>query len=114
MLKEQLSELNSSLELYQSNRVDSLLPMIPVSLRDTKSLNLGQPLKVVLEAHYFEAFSAHEESIAMLEDMRESVRTPSRSHEGISLLFRYYNQLKFLEKRFFTSDGTCKGLQFTW
>ena len=35
LLKEQLAELNSSMEIYQ-NREDVVMPMIPLGLKETK------------------------------------------------------------------------------
>lgn len=41
------------------------------------------------------------------------MRTPLRDNSGIALLFRYYNQLYFVERRFFSSDRSL-GIYFEW
>ena len=43
----------------------------------------------------------------------QAVRTPSRDGHGISLLFQYYNQLHFVERRFYSPDRQT-GLFFEW
>lgn len=39
-------------------------------------------------------------------DTREAARTPSRDTTGINLIFRYYNLLYYVERRFFPY-GKC-------
>jgi BRO1-like domain. len=46
-------------------------------------------------------------------DMRQAMRTPNRDNSGISLLFQYYNQLYFIERRFFPPDRSL-GIYFEW
>lgn len=41
------------------------------------------------------------------------MRTPLRDTTGVSLLFRYYNQLYFVERRFFPPDRSL-GIYFEW
>lgn len=41
------------------------------------------------------------------------MRTPLRDNSGVALLFRYYNQLYFVERRFFSSDRSL-GIYFEW
>lgn len=43
----------------------------------------------------------------------QAVRTPVRDESGVDLLFQYYNQLYFMEKRFFPPDRRI-GIHFTW
>ncbi|XP_017869579.1 PREDICTED: rhophilin-2 [Drosophila arizonae] len=62
LLKEQLAELNSSVEIYQSERAS---------------------------------------------------KTPSRDGLGVALLFRYYNLLYYVERRFFPPDRNL-GVYFEW
>lgn len=41
------------------------------------------------------------------------MRTPLRDNTGVGLLFRYYNQLYFVERRFFPPDRSL-GIYFEW
>ena len=113
LLKEQMAELNSSVELYQ-DREEGVLPMIPLGLKETKELELRESFKEFLESHYFEDGGDYEEPLAELMDLRQAMRTPTRDSQGISLLFQYYNQLYFVERRFFTSDRSSGRLHFEW
>ena len=41
LLKEQLAELNSSMEVYQmQSKEDTLMPMIPLGLKETKEIDM--------------------------------------------------------------------------
>ncbi|KMR05080.1 rhophilin-2-like isoform x5 protein [Lasius niger] len=47
LLKEQLAELNSSVELYQNvDGVEPIMPMIPLGLKETKDIDFQDPFKV--------------------------------------------------------------------
>ena len=113
LLKEQLAQLNSSLELYQ-DKEEGVLPMIPLGLKETKELDLREPFKQFIECHYYENGEDYEESLAELMDFRQAMRTPTRDSQGISLLFQYYNQLHFVERRFFTSERNIGSIYFQW
>lgn len=41
------------------------------------------------------------------------MRTPQRNESGVDLLIEYFNQLHFIEKRFFPSDRVL-GAHFHW
>merc|ERR1719249_547211 len=45
LLKEQLAELNSSVELYQNNTNDDMIPMIPLGLKETKEIDFREPFR---------------------------------------------------------------------
>ncbi|KAL0116693.1 hypothetical protein PUN28_009957 [Cardiocondyla obscurior] len=50
LLKEQLAELNSSVELYQNVDGDEpIMPMIPLGLKETKDIDFRDPFKVSFE-----------------------------------------------------------------
>ncbi|RXG73688.1 Rhophilin-2-B [Armadillidium vulgare] len=89
LLKEQLGELNSSVEIYQGNRLDFILE------------------------HYSEEPSDYEEVITEFMELREAMRTPERDECGVSLLFEYFNQLYFIDRRFFPPDRSL-GIYFEW
>lgn len=41
------------------------------------------------------------------------MRTPSRNRAGLELLMEYYNQLYYLDQRFFAPHGSL-GVHFHW
>ena len=53
LLKEQLAELNSSVELYQmQNNSEVDVPMIPLGLKETKEIELRDSFKDFILEHY--------------------------------------------------------------
>ncbi|KAL2730333.1 rhophilin-2 isoform X3, partial [Vespula maculifrons] len=114
LLKEQLAELNSSVELYQNvDGEDPVMPMIPLGLKETKDIDFRDPFKDFILEHYSEDGENYEEAIAELMETRQATRTPTRDAAGIALLLRYYNQLYFIERRFFPPDRSL-GIHFEW
>jgi len=114
LLKEQLAELNSSVELYQmQNKSEVDIPMIPLGLKETKEIELRDSFKDFILEHYSEDGNYYENQLAELMDLRQAVRTPTRDRNGICLLFEYYNQLYFVERRFFPPDRSL-GIYFEW
>ena len=113
LLKEQLAELNSSMDVYQSSDMSTVMPMIPLGLKETNELELRNTLKEFIKCHYYEDGEDYEDVVAELMDLRQAIRTPSRDGHGISLLFQYYNQLHFVERRFYSPDKQS-GLFFEW
>ena len=48
LLKEQLAELNSSVEVYQNGTGEEPeIPMIPLGLKETKEIDFREPFKVL-------------------------------------------------------------------
>ena len=43
----------------------------------------------------------------------QACRTPVRTEDGIELLFKYYNHLYFVERRFFAPEVNL-GIYFEW
>ncbi|XP_053617928.1 rhophilin-2 isoform X3 [Plodia interpunctella] len=113
LLKEQLAELNSSVELYQNDSKECVMPMIPLGLKETKEVDFREPFKDFILEHYSEDAAAYEDAISDFMDMRQAMRTPVRSTAGVALLFKYYNQLYFIERRFFPPDRSL-GVYFEW
>jgi len=114
LLKEQLAELNSSVEVYQSpEQNDDHIPMIPLGLKETKDVPFQDPLQEFISDHYKECPAELEEAIAELSDTRQAMRTPSRDLTGIGLLYEYYNQLYYFERRFFSPERGL-GIYFEW
>ncbi|XP_014206839.1 rhophilin-2 isoform X2 [Copidosoma floridanum] len=114
LLKEQLAELNSCVEAYQNDTNDEVsMPLIPLGLKETKDIDFRDPFKDFILEHYSEDGENYEESIAELMETRLATRTPTRDAAGISLLLRYYNQLYYIERRFFPPDRSL-GIYFEW
>ncbi|GCB65810.1 hypothetical protein scyTo_0004862 [Scyliorhinus torazame] len=113
LLKEELEELNSSVEVYQNENESINVPMIPLGLKETKEVELTIPLKDVIEEHYNEAACKYEKELKELMDLRQAMRTPTRNEAGIELLMEYYNQLYFIDNRFFPPTKNM-GIFFHW
>ena len=115
LLKEQLSDLNSSMELYQMENTsrELLMPMIPLGLKETKEIEMKEVFRDFILEHYSEDGYHYDDQLAELMDLRRAMRTPTRDSNGISLLFEYYNQLYFVERRFFPPDRSL-GIYFEW
>ncbi|XP_078066593.1 rhophilin-2-like [Mustelus asterias] len=113
LLKEELEGLNGSVEVYQNEKDALCFPLIPLGLKETKEVDFVTPIKDLIQEHYSEDPAEYEDKILDVMDMRQAIRTPSRNVLGIELLISFYNQLNFLESRFFQPN--CQlGLFFTW
>lgn len=72
LLKEQMSEVNSSVEAYQNDtQKDLLLPMIPLGLKETKEINFMEQLSDFILEHYSEDSNLYEDAIIDLTDLRQ-------------------------------------------
>lgn len=129
------STLPSSAQSTKSSSLystDAIMPMIPLGLKETKEIDFRDPFKDFILEHYSEDANKYENAIADFMDTRQviaaplsrrqecnlflfaqAMRTPLRDSTGIALLFRYYNQLYFVERRFFSSDRSL-GIYFEW
>ncbi|XP_014024373.2 rhophilin-1 isoform X1 [Salmo salar] len=113
LLKEELEELNSSMEVYQTESEAINVPMIPLGLKETKEVDLTVPLKEYICEHYREDSSLFEKETKEFMELRQAMRTPSRNEAGLELLIEYYNQLYYLDQRFFPPHRTL-GVHFHW
>ncbi|XP_076352612.1 rhophilin-2-B-like isoform X1 [Tachypleus tridentatus] len=113
LLKEQLAELNSSVQMYQDESAQQLVPMIPLGLKETKDINFMEPFKDFISEHYREDGNNYETSIQELMSIRQALKTPSRDQSGVQLLFEYYNLLYYVERRFFPPHRNL-GIFFEW
>ncbi|GFY47371.1 rhophilin-2, partial [Trichonephila inaurata madagascariensis] len=100
LLKEQLADLNSSVQLYQNNSSIPTMPMVPLGLKETKEIDFKEPFKDFILEHYSEDDSKFDSAIQQLNQIRQAIRTPSRDASGVKMLFHYYNLLYFIDKRF--------------
>lgn len=98
---------------YFNSSSEPFMPMIPLGLKETKEVNFTDPFSDFILEHYSENSSTYEEAIADITDTRQAARTPTRDFQGIALLFRYYNLLYFVERRFFPPDRSL-GIYFEW
>ncbi|XP_037085642.1 rhophilin-2-B-like [Pollicipes pollicipes] len=112
-LKEELSDLNSSVEVYQNDSKTQHIPMIPFGLKETKHIDFTDAFKDFILEHYSEDADKYTAAIQEFTDIRQAMRTPQRSKTGLALLFEYYNQLYFVERRFFPPDRSL-GVHFEW
>uniref|UniRef100_H3CBS1 Rhophilin Rho GTPase binding protein 1 n=1 Tax=Tetraodon nigroviridis TaxID=99883 RepID=H3CBS1_TETNG len=113
LLKEELEELNSNMEVYQTDSETINVPMIPLGLKETKEVDFTLPIQDVLCEHYGEDSSGYNQEIQELMELRQAMRTPSRNQAGLELLMEYYNQLYYLDQRFFPLHGSL-GVHFHW
>nr|XP_014348562.1 PREDICTED: rhophilin-2 isoform X3 [Latimeria chalumnae] len=113
LLMEELEGLNSSVEVYQNENEMLSIPLIPLGLKETKEVDFTVAFKDFILEHYSEDSSNYETEIADLMDLRQACRTPSRTEAGVDLLMNYFNQLGFVENRFF-SPSRHMGIFFTW
>ncbi|GFO30993.1 rhophilin-2-like protein [Plakobranchus ocellatus] len=113
LLKEQLADMNSSVEVYQHENSTTHTPLIPLGLKETKRVDFSVAFKDEILQHYSEDGNKYIQEIKELNDLREAVRTPERSQAGVELLMEYYSQLGFVEKRFFSSKRHLS-LYFHW
>ncbi|RXN34940.1 rhophilin-1 isoform X1 [Labeo rohita] len=113
LLKEELEELNSSMNVYQTESETVSVPMIPLGLKETKEIDMTAPLQDFISEHYGEDASLYLNEIRDFMELRQAMRTPSRNEAGQELLTEYYNQLYFLDQRFFSPHRNL-GIHFHW
>ncbi|XP_059197133.1 rhophilin-1 [Centropristis striata] len=113
LLKEELEELNSNMEVYQTDSEAINVPMIPLGLKETKEVDFTVPIQDFICEHYGDDSSLYQQEIRELMELRQAMRTPSRTQSGLELLMEYYNQLFYLDQRFFPLHRTL-GVHFHW
>ncbi|XP_072152446.1 rhophilin-2-like [Bemisia tabaci] len=85
LLKEQLAELNSSVEIYQGESPEPMMPMVPLGLKETKEIDFREPFKDFILEHYSEDGTNYEAVIVEFMEMRQAMRTPNRDNSGIAV-----------------------------
>ncbi|KAM7409358.1 hypothetical protein PAMA_001031 [Pampus argenteus] len=113
LLKEELEELNSNMEVYQTDSEAVNVPMIPLGLKETKEVDFTVSIQDFICEHYGEDSSLYDKEITELMELRQAMRTPSRNQAGLELLMEYYNQLFYLDQRFFPLHRNL-GVHFHW
>ncbi|ESO82789.1 hypothetical protein LOTGIDRAFT_155816 [Lottia gigantea] len=113
LLKEELAELNSSVHIYQHDNCAKCVPMIPLGLKETTEVDCSVPIKDYLLEHYSEEPEKFINEIQELHNIRQAIRTPVRDIYGLELLMEYFNQLYYIEKRFFPTDKHLS-IHFHW
>ncbi|XP_051930331.1 rhophilin-1 isoform X2 [Hippocampus zosterae] len=113
LLKEELEDLNSNVEVYQTESEAAKAPMIPLGLKETKEADFSAPIQDFICQHYGEDGSLYRQEIRELMDLRQAMRTPTRNQTGLDLLMEYYNQLYYLDQRFFPPHRNL-GVLFHW
>uniref|UniRef100_A0A3P9CLU3 Rhophilin Rho GTPase binding protein 1 n=1 Tax=Maylandia zebra TaxID=106582 RepID=A0A3P9CLU3_9CICH len=102
LLKEELEELNSSMDVYQTDRCTNACVFVPLI-----------PGRDFICEHYGEDSFLYDKEIKELMELRQAMRTPSRNQAGLELLMEYYNQLYYLDQRFFSAQKNL-GVHFHW
>ena len=87
--------------------------MIPLGLKETKEIDFREPFRDFVLEHYSEEPEDYDDAVAEFMDVRQAMRTPTRDDHGIALLFEHFNQLYFVERRFFPPDRSL-GIFFEW
>ncbi|XP_018426246.1 PREDICTED: rhophilin-2 [Nanorana parkeri] len=118
VLKEELERLNISVlavtgVLQHYTGQSSSIPLIPLGLKETKDVDFTTQFKDFILEHYSEDGADYENELADLMDLRQACRTPSRDESGIDMLISYFQQLGFIENRFFPASRHM-GTLFTW
>lgn len=113
LLKEELEELNSNMEVYQTDSEAINVPMIPLGLKETKEVDFAVSIQDFICEHYGEESSLYDKELKELMELRQAMRTPSRNQAGLELLMEYYNQLYYLDQRFFPLHRNL-GVHFHW
>ena len=111
LLKEELSDLNSDVVVYQHENCSNNVPMIPLGLKETTDYDLTVPIKDFILEHYSEDGNLYQTEIEEFLITRKAIRTPQRNEEGIELLTEYINQLYYVERRF---SDRMTGIHFHW
>ncbi|KFO26823.1 Rhophilin-1 [Fukomys damarensis] len=115
----ELSYVNSNLQLLKEELegLSSMVDMEKPKGENCQALGAPEASTVLpqelISGHFGEDGAAYEAEILELEGLRQAMRTPSRDEAGLQLLEAYYNQLCFLDMRFF-SPARSPGLLFQW
>nr|XP_049582285.1 rhophilin-1 [Syngnathus scovelli] len=113
LLKEELEDLNSNMEVYQTDSEVVNVPLIPLGLKETKEVDFSTPIQDFIHEYYGEDGLLYQKEIKELMDLRQAMRTPARNQTGLGLLMEYYNQLYFLDRRFLPPHENL-GVHFHW
>ncbi|XP_013867680.1 rhophilin-1 [Austrofundulus limnaeus] len=101
------------MEVYQTDSEAINVPMIPLGLKETKEVDFTLPIQDFICEHYGEDSGLYDGEIKELMELRQAMRTPSRNQAGLELLMEYYNQLYYLDQRFFSAHKNL-GVHFHW
>ena len=83
LLKEEIVELNGTLNVYQSISETIAMPMIPLGLKETKSVDFSAVLKDFVLEHYSEDGDQYQNEINEFNGLRDGTMTPARDEEGL-------------------------------
>ncbi|KAK6186398.1 hypothetical protein SNE40_008440 [Patella caerulea] len=78
--------------------------MIPLGLKETTEVDCSVPIQDFLLEHYSVDPALFQSELQELHLIRQAIRTPIRDTAGLDLLIEYFNQLYYIEKRFFPTD----------
>ena len=115
VLREKLHELNSKIESYQNMDGRMTMTMLAVGLKESLELDnqSKQRMRDIILEHYSENPENYEKQIEELVEVRRKSLKPIRSNLGINTIKSYFNQLYFLETRFFEGERS-NAVHFSW
>ena len=87
--------------------------MISIGLKETESVTFDNVMKDFILEHYSEDGEYYNDEISDFNDLRDATMTPCRDEDGIDLLYEYYNQLYFIDNRFFPPSRPL-GVFLSW
>ena len=86
LLKDELQEINGAIHQFQNTTSSSkAIPMIPLGLKETKSVEFTAAFKDFILEHYSEAGKNYNREIQDLNTLREAILSPMRNEDGVDL-----------------------------
>eukprot|EP00118_Oscarella_pearsei_P023437 m.280231 g.280231 ORF g.280231 m.280231 type:complete len:640 (+) comp40634_c0_seq6:382-2301(+) len=115
MLREELDELNSAILIYQTaGNATTRIPLLPIPLKESVKAKYDKVVKPLLLDHYHVNLEDFAQPLEEINRMREMAQQPGRDKAGLELLYEYCNQLFFIDKRFYPSQGFGAQVYFQW
>ncbi|KAK3703967.1 hypothetical protein QZH41_009890, partial [Actinostola sp. cb2023] len=113
-LREELEGINSAFDVYQFDEsMEKQIPMVSLGLRETTEVNFKVPFMDFIKSHYYKDPNDFESELEEYQEMRKGISNPSRDKKGCQKLYQYFNQLYFIEKKFFSKKGSMP-VYFQW
>uniref|UniRef100_A0A674BQ65 Rhophilin Rho GTPase binding protein 1 n=1 Tax=Salmo trutta TaxID=8032 RepID=A0A674BQ65_SALTR len=110
----ELSFVNSNLQLLKEELEElNILTLFKIKMCLKCISYFSSLCQDIICEHYGEDSSLFEKEIKEFMELRQAMRTPSRNEAGLELLMEYYNQLYYLDQRFFPPHRTL-GVHFHW
>lgn len=106
-MKEEIVDLISEVGIHQSKEtgLKSLSPMIPIGLKETNFVDYSIALKDFLVDHYHDDPDLYRFELNCLTELRKACCQPMKNEDKLEINFAYYNQLYFVDRRFFLPNS---------